>query len=888
MVRRHNDNVHEQEPREDGERVMFTVIIGDGLSKAALSPEACFQASRANIAQHEIDRLMGKGRTFGRGPLAEFLRQAVEAQQRGANTGVLLLQDEESVDVDASPTASERGDTAFIEPLADIAARVDVIRTTPLEVPWDRLRESIARLAGGKVPGADISSSPIRFLIVGSETERRITAIATLLRIGLGYREVAICPHLVGSGTQEAHFSALRHNLPSAGVEILLDLEQAAEYAGLERAVFRTFGCRPCAIHPPEARDALGEERRRIVELLCMHWTKVHLKPLMGGYSGSLLFIADGWKGGARTEPLVVKVDGFEQMRRETGGYHQVKDFFGKHVPTFGQPVTRGDFTGVAMELAAMEGRPETLQDSFEAAENEVMLGRFLSRLDKALGLISDKLHNNTAERRWVVPYRAFELHADVQLRYLQRNVGWLLEDLQSDGGVAVATDPAEIEMILRLIRSNEDGVESEVCQVHGDLNFQNIICDEVDNIWFIDWTHSSSLPVEKDYAKLENDVKFVMSKEFDLEDLPRLKAFEEYLLTHRVPAEAGSLPDSLKFAKWDLRYRKILESVRRIRHACFSIKRDDEWIVYRIALLRYAMHNLSFSKRRGRGECDLPQLAYALSSVEAHVFNLVADDFHLKIRAEKPMDYPPRLRISIDEAPWGTPCSAYEPPYFVAPTVLANDRDANPDGWADPEDFSKVRDEYAKIEAKFRDAEGRPLNPRGRTGVAGRGLLARWGPNPAVAAVITGPAGDSENTDILLGSAEGSMDLRLPKGFVLPGESLEQSVERVVATGTGWRPDLRAAEMIVDGYAYDSRQTDHAWVELRAYHLYLDKGTAAELELDPGGDLDEVGWYPLTAETVNRVPSNQARLIREAVTRLQKSGRMEERTANALLSATG
>ena len=35
-------------------------------------------------------------------------------------------------------------------------------------------------------------------------------------------------------------------------------------------------------------------------------------------------------------------------------------------------------------------------------------------------------------------------------------------------------------------------------------------------------------------------------------------------------------------------------------------------------------------------------------------------------------------------------------------------------------------------------DANGLPLNPFGRTGLIGRGLLGRWGPNHALDAVVT------------------------------------------------------------------------------------------------------------------------------------------------------
>ena len=54
------------------------------------------------------------------------------------------------------------------------------------------------------------------------------------------------------------------------------------------------------------------------------------------------------------------------------------------------------------------------------------------------------------------------------------------------------------------------------------------------------------------------------------------------------------------------------------------------------------------------------------------------------------------------------------------------------------------------------------------------------------------------------------------------------------------------------------------------------------------GGEFEEVRWHPLSAQVVNRVSSGQARLIREAVVRLQNSGRMGDGAAAALLAETG
>jgi ADP-ribose pyrophosphatase len=841
---------------------MRTIVIADGLTKEFLSREQPFAASPTNVGGAEIDRLLGRGKAYGQGPLPTCLRAVAEESQP-----------------DSGPRLIEvRSAGPVLEILDPLLARAKVLTSAVDVIPWQELWSEISPENAGE-------EAALRFLVIGCHTEGRILALASYLRNVLGYAEVAVCPHLAGSATQEAHFAAFRHNLPSSGVRVLLDLREVAEYAGLPPAAFASLDCRPPEILPHETRDALADPQRRILEMLCLNWTRAEVRPLAGGFSGSLLLLANGWKGRARTEPMVLKVDNFAQMRRELDGYHQVKDFFGKHVPTFGYPVAAEDSIGVGMELAAMEGSPRTLQDAFEEADSDETLNRFLVRLDKSLALLAEKLYRNTRETTWVVPYRTFGLHAEKQVKWLVQNseliLGYLEDELPPEGRV----DPDQLAKLLRLVAGNPDGVDSEVGLVHGDLNYANVICDEVDNVWFIDWTHCGYAPIEQDFAKLESDAKFVMSKTFDATDLQRLRALEEYLLEQKIPGDANSLPERLKFAKWDLRFRKVLETVRRVRQACFELKESDDWLVYRIALLRYATHNLSFDKRRDRGECDPPQLMHALYSVEALIYNLVSDDFHLKIRAERPASYPQRQRISIDEAPWMLDCEDYDPPYHVDPPVLENDRSKVDGGWADPEEFASVRELPRISSAKYKDDDGKPRNPRGRTGLAGRGLLGLWGANLSVAALVVRTNPDSGHLEVLLGGREDSSTLEALKGFVLPNEKAEDALRRTLAREAGWEPGDSPCDVVFEDYTYDSRQTDNAWVETRAF---LVSPAEAPSLLTSGGEFDEVKWWPLDDGTVNRVPAGQARFIRDSIPRLMESGRMDQAAADRLLASTG
>ena len=92
---------------------------------------------------------------------------------------------------------------------------------------------------------------------------------------------------------------------------------------------------------------------------------------------------------------------------------------------------------------------------------------------------------------------------------------------------------------------------------------------------------------------------------------------------------------------------------------------------------------------------------------------------------------------------------------------------------------------------------------------------------------------------------------------------------------------------MVSEGYTYDPRQTDHAWVESRVF-LVDTEDSGAPGSFDPGGEYDEVKWWPLNPQTVNRLPSGTARFIREAVIVLKDSGRMDPEVAELLLAKTG
>jgi ADP-ribose pyrophosphatase len=215
------------------------------------------------------------------------------------------------------------------------------------------------------------------------------------------------------------------------------------------------------------------------------------------------------------------------------------------------------------------------------------------------------------------------------------------------------------------------------------------------------------------------------------------------------------------------------------------------------------------------------------------------------------------------------------------------NDRSRTPGGWADPEESETTGIPEDQDTAEYRDASGRLLNPRGRTGIAGRGLLGRWGPNVMVCGIVTRAAGTTGGLEILLSRNAENGGLSLPKGFVAPDETPEAAIARVLENKIGWRPDPEIGEVILEGYGYDARQTDHAWVEVQV-RLFHQDDDRKPLQLPAGGNIGDVEWRPLVARTVNDLPSNLARPVREAVKQMRETARIERAQAMALLAQTG
>ncbi|NMC75321.1 MAG: NUDIX domain-containing protein [Geobacteraceae bacterium] len=241
---------------------------------------------------------------------------------------------------------------------------------------------------------------------------------------------------------------------------------------------------------------------------------------------------------------------------------------------------------------------------------------------------------------------------------------------------------------------------------------------------------------------------------------------------------------------------------------------------------------------------------------------------WHRKARNERPPDYPERFPVPDHLVEWEVDYPGYAPPYYVSPIVLANDSTRKTNGWADPEDISLLPalPRESLTGRLTYDGEGRPLNPIGRTGLAGRGLLGKWGPNYAADPIITRFNRETGFFELLAVQRRDNGQWAIPGGMVDRGEEVSRTLVRELREETGVELDMAQGTLTYQGYVDDPRNTDHAWMETTARHLHLAADSADRMSLRAGDDARAVRWLPLTLQTVGALYASHCALITTAL----------------------
>lgn len=115
------------------------------------------------------------------------------------------------------------------------------------------------------------------------------------------------------------------------------------------------------------------------------------------------------------------------------------------------------------------------------------------------------------------------------------------------------------------------------------------------------------------------------------------------------------------------------------------------------------------------------------------------------------------------------------------------------------------------------------PFNPFGPTGIGGRGLLGKWGPNHAAdPVVITYDTTRNVYQVLVIERKDKPGVYALPGGMQDENECISKTIVRELNEETNVILNIDEAIHIYSGYVNDPRNTDHAWLETCVYSFYL------------------------------------------------------------------
>lgn len=274
----------------------------------------------------------------------------------------------------------------------------------------------------------------------------------------------------------------------------------------------------------------------------------------------------------------------------------------------------------------------------------------------------------------------------------------------------------------------------------------------------------------------------------------------------------------------------------------------------------------------------------------KALVKNTVEERKRLNYKARLPC-YPQslinRFPVPDHKVSWEIPFPEYDPVIYEAPEVKEHPY------WADTIDliFMKPEERIGKIKfneyddlnkvnrksyvGTYQVQDGLPLNPTGRTGLIGRGLLGRYGPNHCGDPIVTrwkrddiGNVVMKEGKKVLEFVAIFRKDNKLwsiPGGMCEPGQKVSQCLKAEFteeALGSLVKDSnmeekiksdlnimMEEGEEIYKGICDDPRNTDNSWLETVVFNYHDDTGKVLHpFLLRAGETVEAASWLEVSS----------------------------------------
>lgn len=446
-----------------------------------------------------------------------------------------------------------------------------------------------------------LKPAPQRVGIIGVWTEAKVLFLAYELCTRYPEWEIAVCSALTASSSRSRHFLALQQLQRVLGVRVIASIGEFVQFLGGELSVL------PAGIDQALTMETIGTwtltpVQDQLIRYLFRDCQSLSLHLLDGGFSGNLVARAAGVDThGHEQAPHVVKIGPRELMAKERMAFEQIEMVLGNNAPAIAEYADFNDFGAIKYRYAAMGAGPTR---SFQSIyQSGAALQKIYTYLDAVFVHQLGRLYRAAVlEKRDLLAYYCF---SDQWAESVKHKITSLLghcpeqAPLELPGGERVAN---LYDFYQRGLQQLPPMVEDfPIAFVHGDLNGTNIIIDERENVWVIDFFHTHRGHVLKDFVKLENDVLFIYTDLSDQQALSLAYRFTDFLLAQANPlAVMPPLPSCFQATAFECCYELICYN-RRLASAYeggHSNTLQKQWL---LPQLRYAVHTLGFEESTQR-----------------------------------------------------------------------------------------------------------------------------------------------------------------------------------------------------------------------------------------------------------------------------------------------
>jgi len=455
---------------------------------------------------------------------------------------------------------------------------------------------------------------PLRIGVVGVWTEAKITFLLYELRTRLKNVSLATCSALTASASRTQHFNALEQLQKILGVTVEHGVGAFVDWlcpgsttSALPHAPSRTHGV------VVEGADLTGVDSA-LVDFLYRDSARVSLKSLSGGFSGAMVFRARSWDAlGHEQAATVLKLGAQQDVSKERVAFERVEDVLGNDAPSVRGFADLGERAGLKYAYAAMGGGGvQTFKELYASgAPVDAVLNRAFHDILGRFTTVS------RYERLPLLNYYTFEnRHASGVRNKVRALFGAGHEEEIRLGDQWCVPNPALLYEADLDVLDRALGEFRFVSYVHGDLNGANILLDDRENVWLIDFFHAHRGHVLRDLAKLENDLLYIMTPIPDratlMEALHITTALRQVKdLRAPLPEEAPGVQSPTLCRAW-----QTLRILRGIGGKL--VKEDRDPMQMSAALLRYSIHTQWFD------ESDELQRTWALAAAGGHAQDLL------------------------------------------------------------------------------------------------------------------------------------------------------------------------------------------------------------------------------------------------------------------------